>query len=116
MPSTSCVGRSRAAGAGPAQNVDAKSNEITAIPDVLRLLNLHGCTVTIDAMGCQTTIARQIVQQGAAYVLSVKENQEHRFNDIADTFRYAHADSGRDVPHMQYRSVEGDHGRIEIRD
>jgi hypothetical protein len=55
--------------------VDDKSNEIMAIPEVLRLLDLKGCTVTVDAMGCQTAIAKQIVQQGGQYVLAVKENQ-----------------------------------------
>jgi predicted transposase YbfD/YdcC len=77
------------------RKVDDKSNEITAIPDVLRLLDLEGCTVTIDAMGCQTAIATQIVQQGGTYVLAVKENQEQLYADIVDTFRYAQADQWR---------------------
>ncbi|MBI3973231.1 MAG: ISAs1 family transposase, partial [Chloroflexi bacterium] len=55
--------------------VDAKSNEITAIPALLDLLVVRGCIVTIDAMGCQTAIARQIVAQGGDYVLALKENQ-----------------------------------------
>src|SRR5216684_2634295 len=55
--------------------VDDKSNEITAIPELLRLLELSGCIVTIDAMGCQRAIARQIVEQGGDYVLALKENQ-----------------------------------------
>ena len=96
--------------------VDAKSNEITAIPAVLRLLDLHGCTVTIDAMGCQTAIARQIVQQGGAYVLAVKDNQEQLHTDIADTFRYVAADQWQGVAHEHTRSVEAGHGRIETRD
>ena len=54
---------------------DAKSNEITAIPALLRLLDLEGATVTIDAMGCQTAIAAQLVEQGADYVLALKSNQ-----------------------------------------
>src|SRR4051812_30710726 len=55
---------------------EEKSNEITAIPALLRLLALEGATVTIDAMGCQTAIARQIVEQGADYVLALKGNHE----------------------------------------
>src|ERR1043165_5353476 len=54
---------------------EAKSNEITAIPALLKLLALEGATVTIDAMGCQTAIARQVVARGADYVLALKENQ-----------------------------------------
>ena len=69
------------------RTVDTKSNEITAIPEVLRVLDLEGCTVTIDAMGCQTAIAKQVVQQGANYVLAVKENQEQLHGDVVDTFR-----------------------------
>jgi predicted transposase YbfD/YdcC len=57
------------------QQVDEKSNEITAIPALLRLLELEGCIVTIDAMGCQKAIARTIVEQGAEYVLALKGNQ-----------------------------------------
>jgi predicted transposase YbfD/YdcC len=97
------------------RQVDAKSNEITAIPEVLRLLDLDGCTVTVDAMGCQTAIAKQIVQQGANYVLAVKENQEQLQRDIADTFRYAEAAGWRDVPHVYTQTVEGVHGRLETR-
>ncbi len=55
--------------------VDAKSNEITAIPKLLQMLEVSGCLVTIDAMGCQTEIAREIINAGADYVLAVKGNQ-----------------------------------------
>src|SRR5262249_26139942 len=61
---------------------DAKSNEITAIPKLLELLDLHGALVTIDALGCQKAIARQVVQQGGDYVLTVKDNQEQLLADI----------------------------------
>ncbi len=98
------------------RKVDDKSNEITAIPEVLRLLDLDGCTVTVDAMGCQTAIAKQIVQQGANYVLAVKENQEQLYTDVVDTFRYAAADRWQGVAHEHHRTVSGDHGRIEQRD
>lgn len=98
------------------RTVDTKSNEITAIPEVLRLLDLEGCTVTIDAMGCQTAIAKQVVQQGANYVLAVKENQEQLYADVADTFRYVEADGWQGVAHQQHREVTKAHGRIEQRD
>jgi len=71
--------------------------------------------VTIDAMGCQTAIAKQIVQQGAEYVLAVKENQEQLHHDIADTFRYAQAADCPGVPHAYTQTVQGAHGRIETR-
>jgi predicted transposase YbfD/YdcC len=96
-------------------NVD-HSNEITAIPEVLRLLDLDGCTVAVDAVGCQTAIAKQIVEQGANYVLAVKENHEQLYHDIVDTFRYVEADGWTDVAYEQHRTVNGGHGRVEQRD
>jgi predicted transposase YbfD/YdcC len=62
--------------------VDAKSNEITAIPQLLEALNLHGALVTIDAMGCQKAIAKKIVERGGHYALTVKDNQRHLREDI----------------------------------
>lgn len=96
--------------------IDTKSNEITAIPAILQVLDLKGCTVTIDAMGCQTAIARQIVQQGGEYVLAVKDNQEQLHTDIADTFRYVADDNWVGVAHAHTRTVEAGHGRIETRE
>ena len=68
-----------------------KSNEITAIPQLLDLLDLQGCIVTIDAMGCQREIAQQIVDGGADYVLAVKENQGQLHEGIRDLFEGAEA-------------------------
>jgi DDE_Tnp_1-associated/Transposase DDE domain len=68
--------------------VDAKSNEITALPELLALLNLEGNVVTIDAMGCQVEIARQIIDQGGEYVLSVKENQPSLYEDCVELFAW----------------------------
>src|SRR5215831_1618389 len=65
---------------------EEKSNEITAIPALLDLLLLKGCIVTIDAMGCQTDIAAQIVDKGADYVLALKENQEHISHEARHLF------------------------------
>ena len=69
--------------------VDAKSNEITAIPKLLEMLELSGAMVTIDAMGCQTEIARQIVDAGADYCLAVKDNQPTLHQGIIDLLREA---------------------------
>jgi predicted transposase YbfD/YdcC len=65
---------------------DAKSNEITAIPELLELLDLEGAVVTIDAMGCQKDIASGIIQKKGEYVLAVKENQPHLYEDIERAF------------------------------
>src|SRR5215204_2959529 len=77
---------------------DAKSNEITAIPALLRLLALEGATVTIDAMGCQTAIARQIVEQGADYVLALKANQHAIHDLVGRAFRDVPRAAGTSLP------------------
>ncbi len=71
--------------------VDDKSNEITAFPQVLRQLALTGCLVTIDAMGCQTAIAEQVLEQEADYVLALKEHQEDLYDAVVDSFTLARA-------------------------
>jgi predicted transposase YbfD/YdcC len=71
--------------------VDDKSNEITAIPALLELLDLRGCLVTIDAMGCQKAIVRQIVEQGGDYLLALKENQPSLYSDVEEFFAAARA-------------------------
>jgi len=93
-----------------------KSNEITAIPELLRVLALEGCIVTIDALGCQTDIAATIVHQGADYVLAVKENQGKLHEDLKDLFDGAAEVEFREVPHAHGRQVTKDHGRLEIRE
>jgi len=95
--------------------VDDKSNEITAIPKLLQVLELAGCIVTIDALGCQTEIAQAIVEQDADYVLAVKENQGHLYEDIKDLFDAAQEVHFRDVPHDYDKTTDKDHGRLEIR-
>lgn len=79
--------------------VDEQSNEITAIPALLRVLDLAGCIVTIDALGTQTNIAAAIVNQEADYVLPVKENQGHLYEDVVATFTEAEAQQFHAVPH-----------------
>jgi len=66
---------------------DDKSNEIIAAPEPLNLLNIIGCTVTIDAMGCQTEIRAKIIEKEADYLLAVKGNQGHLFDNIKETFK-----------------------------
>ena len=91
--------------------VDEKSNEITAIPKLLDLIDVEGEVVSIDAMGCQTDIADKIRNRKADYLLAVKGNQGHLFEDIA-----AYFDDCDDLPHEKWRGkLEKGHGRIERR-
>tara|TARA_B100001105_G_C22348368_1_gene424566 strand:+ start:70 stop:1197 length:1128 start_codon:yes stop_codon:yes gene_type:complete len=85
-----------------------KSNEITAIPTLLELLVLEGAIVTIDAMGCQSSIATKITGQGANYVLAVKENQAHLLDDIKEAFEQRPQATSS-------TATEKSHGRIERR-
>ena len=86
---------------------DAKSNEITAIPELLKLLDLEGAIVTIDAMGCQKDIAAGIVQGGGEFVLAVKENQPHLYEDIQQAFEETleHGEPGVDFTEFQTEEV-----------
>jgi predicted transposase YbfD/YdcC len=97
------------------QKVDEKSNEITAIPALLRLLEVKGCIVTIDAMGCQKAIARTIVEQEADYVLALKANHGFLYDEVQHFFRWAQQRQFTDVAHQYYHTVDGEHGRLEER-
>ena len=97
------------------RKVDEKSNEITAIPKLLKLLEIEGCIVTIDAIGTQTKIARTIIACGADYILNVKENQGHLYEDIHDLFEDDRAYNFEGAPYSYAKTVDKDHGRIEIR-
>jgi len=94
---------------------DEKSNEITAIPELLKVLALKGCIVTIDAMGCQTNIARLIIEAEGDYVLALKGNQGTLHSDVQDLLAYAQEINFRDVAHDFHQTVEKNHGRLEIR-
>lgn len=94
---------------------DEKSNEITAIPELLRLLELQGCIVTIDAMGCQTAIAEQIVAQGGDYVLALKGNQSCLHDDVQSFFADPQLPHDADITVSTHETTDGDHGRVEIR-
>jgi predicted transposase YbfD/YdcC len=94
---------------------EEKSNEITAIPELLRLLEIKGCIVTIDAMGCQTEIAAQIIRQGGDYVLALKGNQSTLHEDVKSFFEDAALEADPDIPLQREQTTDGDHGRVEIR-
>ena len=95
--------------------VSDKSNEITAIPRLLEVLDLHGATVTIDAMGCQKNIAAQIITGQGHYLLAVKENQRTLHEEIKLFMDEAIAGGWEHTGHSFHREVEADHGRIETR-
>lgn len=98
------------------RKVDAKSNEITAIPELLKILAISGCIVTIDAIGTQTQIAQTIRDAQAEYVLSVKENQGHLFEDISVLFAVDQADNFKYASFEHHQTINKGHGRIEIRE
>ena len=100
--------------------VDDKSNEITAIPELLRLLDIRGTTITIDAIGTQKQIATQIIEGGADYILAVKANQPDLMADVVSFFERAQRDrflDGEANPILRDRSQtrDADHGRVETR-
>lgn len=98
-----------------------KSNEITAIPELLRSLDLRGATITIDAMGCQTEIAKTITDGGGHYLLAVKENQPALYTDLVTTFAEADDPRRRSVDEQprpaveRYADTDKGHGRLEKR-
>lgn len=109
------------------RKVDDKSNEITAVPQLLRALELSGCIVTLDAMGCQKEIAREIKEADAQYVLALKGNQETVHREVKEflddaaaeskTWKPAGSPSGAAVQTLaSCKTVEKDHGRLETRE
>ena len=95
--------------------VEKKSNEIKAIPKLLKMLDLTGATVTIDAMGCQKKIAKTITEQGADYVLALKKNHSRLYEDVTLFLDDARASEFAEIEHDYHETVDGDHGRIETR-
>jgi len=92
-----------------------KSNEITAIPELLKWLVIKGCIVTIDAMGCQTEIAQTIIEAEGDYVLALKGNQGTLHDQVQDLFAYAQEINFQQVAHDFTQTTNKDHGRLEIR-
>lgn len=97
------------------RKVDAKSNEITAIPELLALLALKGCIVTIDAMGCQRAIAQKIVEQGADYVLALKGNQPTLEQAVERFFVTGPEAEAHRTKSNYHEQTEQGHGRVETR-
>lgn len=97
---------------------EEKSNEITAIPELLKMLDVENSVITIDAMGCQTKIAKQIRQQKADYVLALKENQKSLYDNVVSIFVLAESNKQKQYKNILHRrKIEKikDHGRIETR-
>jgi predicted transposase YbfD/YdcC len=97
------------------RKVDEKSNEITAIPALLEALYVAGCIVTIDAMGCQKAIAQTIRDRQADYVLALKGNQGHLYEDVREWFHWAQARAFKDMTYDFWQTPNKGHGRLEIR-
>jgi predicted transposase YbfD/YdcC len=97
------------------QAVDGKSNEITAIPELLRLLDVKKAIVTIDAMGCQKEIAAQIKEKRADYVLALKDNQPTLYADVQELIVKGLETNFVGMKHQQYETHDEGHGRKEKR-
>ena len=92
-----------------------KSNEITAIPELLKILDLEGCVVTIDAIGCQKETVRQVAEKGADYVISLKGNQGTLHQEVKDYLDWAERIRFKEISYDYCETLEKDHGRIEER-
>ena len=95
--------------------VDEKSNEITAIPKFIKVLELNGCIVTIDAIGCQKEIVKLITQKNADYVISLKKNQVNLYEEVEKLFKSGISTGFQEFQHSTYKTEETGHGRHEIR-
>ena len=98
------------------KKVEGKSNEITALPELIQILDLAGCIVTIDAMGCQREIVKKIVEKNADYIIAVKKNQPTLYEQIKQLFKQAIETQGKDLNMSSFNSREMNRGREEIRD
>jgi predicted transposase YbfD/YdcC len=94
---------------------EEKSNEITALPVLVRQLALAGCIVTIDALGTQTKMASQIIEQEGDFALALKDNQGNLYEEVKATFALAAKEAWATMPSESHQTVEKDHGRLEIR-
>ncbi len=94
---------------------DEKSNEITAIPELIKTLEIEGCIVTIDAMGCQKNIAKTIIDKGADYVLALKDNQSTLHDNVKLFFQHYVKTDINNAAFEFYQTTDGGHGRVGIR-
>ena len=97
------------------RKIEDKSNEITAIPELLKVIDIQGCIVTIDAMGTQKEIAKQVIEQDGDYVLALKGNQGNLFEDVQQIFAIAQSQDFKDIDYDFYETLDTGHGRIERR-
>ena len=97
------------------KKVEGKSNEITALPELIKVLDLAGCIVTIDAMGCQREIVSKIAEKDADYIIAVKKNQPNLYEQIEQLFKQAIETQGKDFNLSSFNSKEMNRGREEIR-
>ncbi len=95
--------------------VDKKSNEITAIPELIKVLELTGCIVTIDAMGCQKEIVKLIAEQDADYIIALKKNQGSLYKNVEELFKSVIRTGFPGIEHSAFQTREQAHGREEIR-
>lgn len=95
---------------------EEKSNEITAIPKLLEMLDLRDATVTVDAMGCQRAIAEKVIERGGDYIMGLKGNQGTAHKEVEQFFTDACTTDFRDIEHTRHETVDGsEHGRVEVR-
>ena len=85
------------------------------MPELLQMLEVSGCIVTIDAIGCQKSIAQLLTERGADYVLALKKNQAQLYDEVRTMFTCERESEFEHLPHDYHQTVEKDHGRIEIR-
>jgi predicted transposase YbfD/YdcC len=97
------------------RKVNSKSNEITAIPELIKVLDIVGCTVTIDAMGCQKEIVNLIAQKQGDYVIALKKNQENLYKSVEQLFKEAISTRCEGFKASSFSTQESGHGREEIR-
>ncbi len=97
------------------RKVDAKSNEMSAVPELLKLLFIKGCIVTVDALNCQKDIAQLVVERQADYVFALKANHPQLHQDVIDWFDWARKRAFQSVPHDFHQTVNKEHGRLEVR-
>ncbi|BAY85171.1 transposase ISAs1 family protein [Calothrix parasitica NIES-267] len=97
------------------RKVDSKSNEITAIPELIKVLDIAGCIVTIDAIGCQKEIVNLISQKDANYIIALKNNQKNLYKNVELLFKEAISKRNEGFSSSHYSTREFSHGREEIR-
>lgn len=98
------------------EKVDEKSNEIAAIPKLLNALEIQNCVITIDAMGCQSSIAKAVRDKEAYYILSLKGNQGTLKDDVEQFFHHAQSCSFDGIDFDYHKTLDKDHSRLEMRE